>query len=645
MINDSLPLERHFQPTSGPSSDRVIGVQTDNRVIYANPSVCKFLGYEADELVGSSMNTICGNWPEEAFQNNPARMKRASCLGKDLTLRHKDGRSLPVTVTVRSSTTLHGSRHYFLSIRESQQDLPAANRVGTLAPSPSATHFDHDFIATLTHELRSPLTAILGFADTLQSLSDLDLSATTRTNLLSAITRNGQHLLDLIDDLSHLPSLQTGRLQTKRTPTSPLKLAQEITMNFLAQAHRKHLRLGIECSTPIPRRIDLDPKAMRQILTNLIGNAIKFTSQGHVTVRLDTENLRSKTPRLVISIEDSGIGIATEFQESIFAPFTCGHDRNNCQATGNGLGLAICQRLVTAAGGEISVKSSVGVGSVFTFTVPFTDHSETWQPPAQDLAPQCITEPVQKLAKGNLEKKRVLVIDDSPDIQDLVILFLEQAGSIVNAVSDGETGVRNVLQFLKTDLAYDLVLLDMGLPGVDGLATAEQLRTLGVRCPIIAITASTTMDVQRACLAAGCSTFLRKPFDLRLLLETIERQLSPSQPVIRLPSDSEHTYSEELAPATFQPLRTKFLARLPGTLGQLRAARAQGDLNKVSTIVHQLSGTAANYSFPQVTQMADKCETALRSQTVSQEDMDKSLDQLTTLVTMILETHPTRELH
>ena len=112
-----------------------------------------------------------------------------------------------------------------------------------------------------------------------------------------------------------------------------------------------------------------------------------------------------------------------------------------------------------------------------------------------------------------------------------------------------------------------------------------------------------------------------------------------------LPSDSEHTFSEKLTPATFQPLRTKFLARLPGTLGQLQAARAQGDLNKVSTIVHQLSGTAENYSFAQVTQMADKCETALRSQTVSHEDMDKSLDQLTNLVTMIIETHPTRELH
>ena len=522
MINDSLALKRRFQTTIRPSSDRVIGVQTDSQVIYANKSACEFLGYEAVEIVGSSIKRICLNWPEEAFGNNPARTKTDSCLCKDLTLRHKDGMALPVKVTVNSSTNLQGSSHYFLSIREPQQDLPAANRTGTLASSPSGVHFDHDFITTLTHELRSPLTAILGFADTLQSLSDLDLSATTRTKLLSAITRNGQHLLDLIDDISHLPSLQTGQLQTKRTPTSPLKLAQEITMNFLEQAHRKHLRLDIECSTPIPRHIDLDPKAMRQILTNLIGNAIKFTSQGHVTVRLDTENLTSKTSRLVISIEDSGIGIATEFQESIFAPFTCVHDRSNCQATGTGLGLAICHRLVTAAGGEISVKSRIGLGSAFTFTVPFTDHSETWQPRAKDLTPQCAAEPVQKLPKVNLEKKRILVVDDSPDIQDLAILFLEQAGAIVNAVSDGETGVRNVLQFLKTDLAYDLVLLDLGLPGIGGLATAEQLRTQGVRCPIIAITASSTMDVQRACLAAGCNTFLSKPLDLRLLVETIE---------------------------------------------------------------------------------------------------------------------------
>jgi len=477
-----------------------------------------------------------------------------------------------------------------------------------------ATHAKNEFLATMSHEIRTPLTAILGYTEGLYLFGDISKAPSRRIEMLSAIKRNGSHLLDLISDLLDLSQIEAGQLELIQTPSAPHALVLEVAANLLGRANAKGLDLRVECTTPIPREISIDPKRLRQVLTNLLVNAIKFTNEGHVTVRLSTQESSSETAFLEIAVEDSGIGIPKEKQPQIFEPFTHGHDQSACEKIGTGLGLSICRRLVAASGGEIRLKSDEGQGSVFTFTVPFTNNSPMWQPTADDLVVRQAAKIEWEVPETDLSNVKILIVENTPDTQDLLTLFLEEAGADVTAASNGADGVSSVLKAIYADSPYNLILMDMRMPGMDGYAATRRLRSEGVTCPIVALTAFAMKHDEQACLDAGCNAYLSKPIDLCAMFKTIEKQLphikqrSVSESGVRLKA----LISEKIADSRFQPLLQKYLARLPGMLDQLQAARDDGDLDSLLSVVHRLRGTAESYGFPQISAVADMCERALR---------------------------------
>ena len=369
--------------------EMVMWLEASAQVHYVNEAACALLGYAAEEIVGKPVWSFCPEWPKERYLNEPGCLATDHPLSFDVGFRHKDGTIIPVEVTVNELEYDHGRSYYCVSgrdVRERARTMAALREAR--AKAEVATRAKSEFLATMSHEIRTPLTAILGYADALHLFGDIEKAPPHRLEMLSAIKRNGSHLLDLINDLLDLSQIEAGRLDLIQTPSSPLTLVQEVAANLLERAQSKGLALSVECTTPIPREIRMDPTRFRQILTNLIGNAIKFTDEGHVTVRLAARDASSETVFLAVAVEDTGIGIPVQKQVVIFDPFTHGHDRQVRRATGTGLGLAICRRLVAASGGEITVRSDLDKGSTFTFTVPFTRGSPMWRPEAGDLAVQ-----------------------------------------------------------------------------------------------------------------------------------------------------------------------------------------------------------------------------------------------------------------
>lgn len=628
--------------------EMVIWLEANAQVHYVNEATCKLLGYSAEEMIGNSVWSLCPEWPEERYLSEPERLAAHGPLNFDMKFRHKDGDVIPVEVTVNELRYDRGRSYYCVSgrdIRERARTMAALREARIKAEA--ATRAKTEFLATMSHEIRTPLTAILGYTDALRCCGDIRRAPSSRIKMLSAIRRNGSHLVDLISDLLDLSQIEAEHLELAPTATSPLKLVLEVAANMLERAESKGLSLSVECPTPIPVQVQTDPKRLRQILTNLIGNAIKFTSAGHVKIRLTTQDADSASPYLAVAVEDTGSGVPAEKQGEIFEPFTHGHDRHVRHTAGTGLGLAICQRLVAASGGDISLQSEVDKGSVFTFTLPVPPNSTLWQPRAGDLAIDQIPDAGEGIPDVDLSGRRVLIVEDAPDTQDFLTLFLEEAGATVDLASNGIDGVKAGIGANQSGSPYDLILMDMRIPGISGHAATRRLRDAGLGCPIVALTAHAMKNDEQACLDAGCAAYATKPIDLRSLFETIERLLpasrSPTSSSANVPHDSpvrmQPLVSEKVGDARFQPLLDRFIARLPETRDRLRSARQAKKLDVLLTVVHRLRGTAANYGFPQITAVADKCEIALRNRNQPQRELDESLDELATLVQMAIDAH------
>ena len=518
------------------------------------------------------------------------------------------------------------------TIEESLKHARASAEVATRAKS--------DFLATMSHEIRTPLTAILGYTDGLNRFGDISKAPGRRVEMLSAIKRNGNHLLDLISDVLDLSQVEAGQLDLIPTPSSPHALVMEVCANLLGKANSKGLDLSVACTTPIPYEVPMDPRRFRQVMTNLIGNAIKFTHKGHVTVRFTTQESASETAFLEIAVEDSGIGIPIEKQDHIFAPFTHGHDYNEAAEPGTGLGLSICRRLVTASGGKISFKSDVDRGSVFTITVPFSRSLSVWKPNSDDLVVRQAVESELQVPYIDLSGIRILIVEDTIDTRDLLTFFLEESGATVTTSANGAGGIVNALDAVAAESPHDLILMDMRMPGIDGYAATKRLRAEGLSCPIVALTAFAMKHDQQACLDAGCDEYLSKPIDLCALFETIDRQLTrcTSHVFPKSEARSNSSVSVRTVDSRFQPLLKKYIERLPGMLDHLQTARHDDDVDSLLTVVHRLRGTAENYGFPQITAVADKCETALRTDHSIEAHISESLELLSNLVDTAIET-------
>ena len=384
---------------------------------------------------------------------------------------------------------------------EQEKELLAAKANAEIANSTKSA-----FLANMSHEIRTPLGAILGFADVLKNSVDIK----ERNHYLEIITRSGEALMKIIDDILDLSKIEAGKLQIERSPLCLSSLIDEILEMFSDRAAGKNLQLKFDKSGLPKYKINSDTIRVRQILVNLIGNAIKFTTQGSVTIHGYFEEINKNSVKVFLFVTDTGIGMTNEQAVRLFKPFTQVDEKSNRQYGGTGLGLALSRKLGQALGGDVSLEScDENKGCTFKLEIVATKNLNTIE------ERQFLREKF-KTKNQRLQGLKVLVVDDSAENRMLVEVYLKREGAVVDEADNGEQAVQMALHN-----EYDTVLMDIQMPGIDGYEALAKLKRSNYQKPVLALTAHAMHEERIRALASGFSDHIPKPVNRNNLVEAI----------------------------------------------------------------------------------------------------------------------------
>ena len=474
----------------------------------------------------------------------------------------------------------------------------------------NANRAKSEFLANMSHEVRTPMTAILGYADL---LLDPEQSESDRHNAVNVIRRNGSHLLAVVNDILDLSKIEAGEMKVEQIQCSPCHVLAEVTSIIRVRAKEAGLHFEMKVEGLIPQTIRTDPTRLRQILINLLGNAVKFTEAGWVRLvaKMD-DSPASANPHMRFEVIDTGIGMTKEQVGKLFQPFVQADSSTTRRFGGTGLGLTISRRLAKALGGEIMVDSMPGRGSLFAVTVEtgplkgvtlLDDCSEA----LGGAEPTSVTVSSPKVSLSG----RILLAEDGPDNQTLLSTYLGKAGAVVQVADNGKIACQMVRETLDAggDPKFDLILMDMQMPELDGYGATAKLRGLGYTGPIIALTANAMATDREKCLKAGCTDYLSKPIKREELLKAVQKHLSGAHATSAAvkagtAKDSSDTRGDEVV-RKFRPI---FVGHLPGYVHKLLKSVAEQNREELSGLAHQLAGTAGMYTFMNISTAAGAIE-------------------------------------
>ena len=401
----------------------------------------------------------------------------------------------------------------------------------------SASRAKSEFLANMSHEIRTPMNALLGYVEL---LCDPTATSEERARYSDTIRRSSEHLLTILNDILDISRIEASRLVINRADVSPFGLCQEVLTLLAPEASAHELDLKFEVPRPVPEVIETDLVRTRQVLLNLVGNAIKFTPKGSVklVLRLD-EHEEADHRYLCFDVIDTGIGVPSDKLEWIFEPFSQADGSSTRRYGGTGLGLTISKRLAVLLGGELKVQSEAGVGSTFTLRLYAGElrRAALRKYTSEECQIQIGHEKEHASEVGTLPA-RILVVEDVEINQRLLAASLRKAGATVEVASDGRTGVECALNAEQRGEPFDIVLLDMQMPVMDGYEAARTLRAAHYPRPIVALTAHAMSTDREKCLEAGCTDYETKPIQRARLLATCRRLLAHATTPPALPSEA-----------------------------------------------------------------------------------------------------------
>lgn len=442
----------------------------------------------------------------------------------------------------------------------------------------------NQFLATVSHEIRTPMTSIIGFSEALQSG---DVPREQHRKVFTSITNSGRHLLRIINDILDISKIQENRLEFEYLQIDLIKLFNDMCATAEQSAIDKGIGFSGRFQYPIPVKLYADPTRLRQILQNILSNALKFTRHGDVELLIS-----STSDTVTFEVKDSGIGLSEKEKELIFTPFSQADASITRRFGGSGLGLSISRQLAQGMGGDVTVQSEKGVGSIFTVTIPLTEqcklhmlyseHELMVHNTHDTVEPE--TDDSQKIFK----QKRVLVADDQPDNVALVKLLLERMNVNVDVAYDGEEAL------FKAKIAepYDLILMDISMPIINGIEAIKQIKANNIHSPVIAFTAHDVSQQKNDYLSLGFCDCIAKPLERASFVETITEHLNHDD-------TGDDNVIEE---ATMANLRINYISSLKQDLDKLRVAQAIGDYHSIKSIAHRIKGSASCFGLPDMSQ-------------------------------------------
>ncbi len=420
-------------------------------------------------------------------------------------------------------TTLDKARGDALALAEGMTaELSAAKTAAE-----AASRAKSEFLANMSHEIRTPLTVMLGFADFLGDESAYPPNGPPRAEVLATIKGAGEHLLTILNDILDLSKIEADRVHVEQVETRVHDLARDVRRLFAPHAAAKGVVVEVVVADGVPSRISSDPTRLRQILMNLMGNAIKFTNAGSVRLGLATAG-EPGAPTLVFDVEDTGVGITAEQAHLLFTPFGQADTSVTRKFGGTGLGLTISRRLAHLMGGSLTLfRTGPGEGSCFRVELPL--HEVTEPPPALSSEEARTTDDVAppKSAARRL-RGRILLAEDGLDNQRLIRFHLTRGGASVDVADNGQIALALLDRADAAGAPYDLVVTDMQMPEMDGYTLARTLRARGDTRPVIALTAHAMSEDEAKCFEAGCDAYATKPIDKTVLIDLCSRWLSAS---------------------------------------------------------------------------------------------------------------------
>jgi PAS domain S-box-containing protein len=576
--------------------DALMTIDPGGIITDVNKQTEALTGCTRDELIGAPFKD-CFTDPARAEAGIKRVLNEKSVTDYELTARARDGKQ---TVVSYNATTFYDRSRTLRGVFAAARDVTERKRVElelqqAKANAESASRTKSDFLASMSHEIRTPMNAIMGIADLLAKTA----LTPEQDKYVQIFRRSGDNLLNLINDILDLSKVEASQLELEQTGFSLSDHLEKAIEMVAPRAHEKGLALVCEIAPDVSNGLIGDPTRLRQVLLNLLGNAIKFTPSGRIFLKVEKDRNSSVPTALRFTVSDSGIGIADEKLARIFERFTQADSSTTRRFGGSGLGLTICKRLVELMGGRIWVESEVGKGSMFSFAVPFEVWAEANRP---------MTAPVGLGLEAPLRPLRILLAEDSPDNCTIALAYLEDTPYQVDVA---ETGAVACEMFTRGH--YDLVLMDRQMPVMDGLTATRTIRAWEKTkdrppTPIIALTASALKGDRETCLAAGCTAYLTKPIKQDVLLQAIKdysdlAALSSQKDGARpnMTSRTKQRLAQSI-PAYLHNCRLNVLA--------MDEALDRADFDAVAILGHNMRGSGGGFGFPAITDIGAGLELA-----------------------------------